>query len=84
MLFVAAKLAHLHHLPQGQPERAKRTRAMVDAMDAAGFGNCTNHYECEAACPKNISADYIAMMNRDYAKSMFAARDEKKSSDGAG
>ncbi|KAB2898779.1 MAG: succinate dehydrogenase/fumarate reductase iron-sulfur subunit [Kofleriaceae bacterium] len=83
MLFVAAKLAHLHHLPQGQPERARRTRAMVEAMDAAGFGNCTNHYECEAACPKNISAEYIALMNRDYAKSVFAGRPEKKTSDGA-
>jgi succinate dehydrogenase / fumarate reductase iron-sulfur subunit len=84
MLFVAAKLAHLHHLPQGQPERARRTHSMVTAMDAAGFGNCTNHYECEAACPKGISVDYIAMMNRDYAKAAFAARDEKKSSDGGG
>jgi succinate dehydrogenase / fumarate reductase iron-sulfur subunit len=84
MLFTAAKLGHLHHLPQGQPERAKRTMRMVEAMDAAGFGNCTNHYECEAACPKGISVDYIAMMNRDYAKASFAARDEKKSSDGGG
>ncbi|MCL4223234.1 MAG: succinate dehydrogenase/fumarate reductase iron-sulfur subunit [Myxococcales bacterium] len=82
MLFVAAKLGHLHSLPQGQPERARRTRAMVEAMDAAGFGNCSNHYECEAACPKGISRDYIAMMNRDYAKAMIAARDEKKSSGG--
>jgi succinate dehydrogenase / fumarate reductase iron-sulfur subunit len=84
MLFVAAKLAHLHYLPQGQPEREKRTIAMVDAMDAAGFGNCTNHYECEAACPKNISADYIAMMNRDYAKASIAGRPEKKGGDGGG
>jgi len=84
MLFVAAKLGHLHHLPQGQPERAKRTIKMVDAMDAAGFGNCTNHYECEAACPKGISREYIAQMNRDYAKAMFAAKDENKASDGGG
>jgi len=84
MLFTAAKLGHLHSLPQGQPERAKRAKAMVEAMDAAGFGNCTNHYECEAACPKGISREYIAMMNRDYAKAMFAAKDEKKAADGAG
>jgi succinate dehydrogenase / fumarate reductase iron-sulfur subunit len=75
MLFVAAKLAHLHHLPQGQPERLHRTHAMVTAMDAAGFGNCSNHYECEAACPKEISRDVIAMLNRDYARSAFAARE---------
>ena len=69
MLFTAAKVAHLAHLPQGQPERLRRVKAMVTAMDAAGFGNCSNHYECEAACPKGISKDYIALMNRDYAKS---------------
>jgi succinate dehydrogenase / fumarate reductase iron-sulfur subunit len=68
MLFTAAKIAHLAHLPQGQPERLRRVKAMVNAMDAAGFGNCSNHYECEAACPKGISKDYIALMNRDYAK----------------
>lgn len=84
MLFVAAKLAHLHHLPQGQPERLRRTKAMVTAMDEAGFGNCTNHYECEAACPKNISVDNIAMMNRDYAKAMFAHRDAKTGGGGDG
>jgi succinate dehydrogenase / fumarate reductase, iron-sulfur subunit len=83
MLFTAAKLGHLHSLPQGQPERAKRAVRMVEAMDAAGFGNCTNHYECEAACPKNISRDYIAMMNRDYAKAKVGARDEKNVADGA-
>jgi len=84
MLFVAAKLAHLHHLPQGQPERLHRTQAMVTAMDAAGFGNCSNHYECEAACPKDISRDVIAMMNRDYAKSALVARDRDSKSDGSG
>lgn len=68
MLFTAAKLKHLNSLPQGQTEEVKRTRAMVDAMDAAGFGNCSNHLECEAACPKGISADLIAQMNRAYAK----------------
>ena len=65
MLFTAAKLSHLHHLPQGQPERLHRSVAMVSAMDAAGFGNCSNHYECEAACPKDISRDVIAELNRD-------------------
>ncbi len=84
MLFVAAKLAHLHNLPQGQPERAHRTQAMVTAMDAAGFGNCSNHYECEAACPKEIKRDVIALLNRDYAKSTFVARTRETKSDGAG
>jgi succinate dehydrogenase / fumarate reductase iron-sulfur subunit len=68
MLFVAAKIGHLRSLPQGKPEQDRRARGMVDAMDAAGFGNCTNHYECEAACPKEISVDWIAKMNRDYAR----------------
>jgi succinate dehydrogenase / fumarate reductase iron-sulfur subunit len=84
MLFVAAKLAHLHQLPQGQPERAHRTQAMVSAMDAAGFGACTNHYECEAACPKAISRDVIAVMNRDYARAALVARDRETKTDGAG
>lgn len=68
MLFVSAKVSHLGHLPQGQPERDKRVLAMVGQMDSEGFGNCTNQYECEAVCPKEISADHIARMNRDYAK----------------
>lgn len=68
MLFTAAKLSHMNTLPQGQPERAQRTIAMVDAMDSAGFGNCSNHLECEAACPKDIKATVIAEMNRGYAK----------------
>ena len=84
MLFTAAKIAHLANLPQGQPERLRRVKAMVTAMDAAGFGNCSNHYECEAACPKGISKDYIALMNRDYAKSAFVAKDAKAVSDGGG
>lgn len=66
MLFVAAKVSHLAHLPQGQPERAERVRNMVAKMDAEGFGNCTNYFECEAACPKEISVRHIAQMNRDY------------------
>jgi succinate dehydrogenase / fumarate reductase iron-sulfur subunit len=84
MLYTAAKLAHMHNLPQGQPERMKRTLAMVDAMDAAGFGNCTNHYECEAACPKEITREVIAMMNRDYAKAALSYREPTAKSDGAG
>jgi succinate dehydrogenase / fumarate reductase iron-sulfur subunit len=84
MLFVAAKLAHLHNLPQGQPERLHRTQAMVSAMDAAGFGNCSNHYECEAACPKQIPRDVMALMNRDYAKAAFLSRDRVIKSDGSG
>jgi succinate dehydrogenase / fumarate reductase iron-sulfur subunit len=66
MLFTGAKIAQLALLPQGQPERYRRARDMVAAMDAAGFGNCTNHAECEAACPKGISIDVIARMNRDF------------------
>ncbi|MDP3073522.1 MAG: succinate dehydrogenase/fumarate reductase iron-sulfur subunit [Opitutaceae bacterium] len=66
MLFVAAKVGHLGLLPQGQAERDKRVLAMVSTMDAEGFGNCTNQYECSAACPKLISHDFIARMNRDY------------------
>jgi succinate dehydrogenase / fumarate reductase iron-sulfur subunit len=66
MLFVAAKVSHLAHMPQGQPEKAKRALAMVSKMDGLGFGNCRNHYECEAACPKEISVEHIAKMNREY------------------
>ncbi len=65
MLFVSAKVAHLGLLPQGQPQRYDRVAAMVDTMDAEGFGGCTNHAECEAACPKGISVKYIARLNRD-------------------
>jgi succinate dehydrogenase / fumarate reductase iron-sulfur subunit len=64
-LFTAAKLAHLNLLPQGQPERYRRTEDMVDTMEQY-FGSCTNHGECQAACPKEISIDFIAAMNRDY------------------
>jgi succinate dehydrogenase / fumarate reductase iron-sulfur subunit len=72
MLFVSAKVSHLGHLPQGQPERRKRALAMVRQMDNEGFGNCTNQYECEAACPKEISVDHIARLNRDYGKAVLA------------
>ena len=66
MLFTSAKIAHLNLLPQGQPERSKRVLAMMKQMEAEGFGNCTNQYECEAACPKGISVDNIARLNRDF------------------
>jgi succinate dehydrogenase / fumarate reductase iron-sulfur subunit len=67
MLFTAAKVAHMNSLPQGQPEKHRRTLAMVTTMDGEGFGGCTNIGECEAACPKNIPLDMIAHLNRDYA-----------------
>lgn len=75
MLFTSAKVAHLGMLPQGQPERYDRVRKMVAQHDAEGFGGCTNHGECEAACPKGISLDWIARMNRDFLKGMVAERD---------
>jgi succinate dehydrogenase / fumarate reductase iron-sulfur subunit len=74
MLFVAAKVAHLGLLPQGQPEHRQRVLSMVEAMDAAGFGNCTNEYECEAECPKNISVSNIARMNREFLRSKLFPR----------
>ena len=72
-LFTAAKIEHLNLLPQGQAERWTRTEAMVETMEEF-FGSCTNHGECQAACPKEISIDFIAMMNRDYLKSKLANR----------
>jgi succinate dehydrogenase / fumarate reductase iron-sulfur subunit len=67
MLFVSAKAAHLNLLPQGKAEKDRRVLAMVETMDAQGFGSCSNTYACEAACPKGISVDFIAKLNRDYA-----------------
>ena len=64
-LFTSAKIGHLGLLPQGQPERYARVRRMVAQMDNEGFGHCTNHGECEAVCPKEISMEFIARMNRD-------------------
>jgi succinate dehydrogenase / fumarate reductase iron-sulfur subunit len=72
-LFTAAKLTHLNLLPQGQAERFKRAESMVETMDSY-FGSCTNHGECEAACPKEISIDVIAMMNSDYRKAKVKNR----------
>ena len=68
MLFTSAKAGHLNLLPQGKPEKDKRVLEMVSAMDDAGFGNCRNYGECSAACPKDISLDFIAKLNRDHAK----------------
>lgn len=66
MLFTSAKVSHLALLPQGDPERTKRVLNMVSVMDAEGFGNCSNTYECEAVCPAEISASFIAKLNREY------------------
>lgn len=71
MLFVSAKVGQFAQLPQGQPERKKRVLAMIDQMQKEGFAACSNFYECEAACPKNISVRFIAKMNRDYARAAF-------------
>jgi len=71
MLFVSAKIAQFAHLPQGQPERYARVRNMIEAMDREGFGNCTNTYECEAACPKEVSIRFIAEVNKDFRRALF-------------
>jgi succinate dehydrogenase / fumarate reductase iron-sulfur subunit len=71
-LFTSAKLAHLNLLPQGQAERSRRTKAMVEQMDIEGFGACSNEGECEAVCPKEIGIENIAKMNRDYLKAVIA------------
>ena len=70
LLFVSAKVGQLARLPQGQPERLSRARAMVETMDAEGFGSCTNQGECEAVCPKGISVNFISRMNSDYRNSI--------------
>ncbi|ABZ94154.1 Succinate dehydrogenase/fumarate reductase subunit B [Leptospira biflexa serovar Patoc strain 'Patoc 1 (Ames)'] len=69
MLFVSAKVSHLALLPQGVVEKKERVRKMVSAMDKEGFGNCTNQYECEAACPKEISVNFITKLNREFISS---------------
>ncbi|MGB0587717.1 MAG: succinate dehydrogenase/fumarate reductase iron-sulfur subunit [Limisphaerales bacterium] len=71
MLFVAAKVSHLSLMPQGQPERERRALAMVKQMDDEGFGNCTVTGSCEAVCPKEISLDFIARMNREYGRALI-------------
>jgi len=79
MLFTAAKSSQLNSLPQGKAEKDSRVLGMVSAMDEAGFGNCTNCGECQAVCPKGITLDFIAQMNRDYAvasvKKIFGSAD---------
>lgn len=71
-LFVAAKVSHLRFLPQGEPERARRVKAMLDAMEREGFGACGNQFECEAVCPKSISVRFIATLNREYLRAAIA------------
>jgi succinate dehydrogenase / fumarate reductase, iron-sulfur subunit len=75
MLFTGAKVAQLALLPQGQPERMLRVRRMVGVMDALGFGGCTNHGECESACPKAIPLEVIARLNRDFLKASLRGED---------
>jgi succinate dehydrogenase / fumarate reductase, iron-sulfur subunit len=71
MLFTSAKVAQLAVLPQGKAEAAARVQAMLNTMQECGFGNCSNHYECQAACPKGISVKFIAKLNREYQKAFF-------------
>lgn len=71
-LFTSAKITQLANLPQGQPERSRRVVAMVEEMDRLGFGDCSNHGECEAVCPKEISITHIAQMRRDYLMATLA------------
>lgn len=75
MLFVSAKVGQLAALPQGQPERGRRVINMVEQMDKEGFGNCTNQFECEAVCPKEISVDFIAQMNREFVRAKVLGAD---------
>ena len=74
MLFVSAKVSHLANHPQGHPERKQRVLKMVAQMDSEGFGNCTNHAECEAACPKEISISHIAKMNREFISATLSGK----------
>jgi succinate dehydrogenase / fumarate reductase iron-sulfur subunit len=83
-LFTAAKITHLGVLPQGQPERARRVLAMVAQMDEEHFGHCSLYGECQEACPKLISIDTIARMNRDFIRASLAARAEAAVAGGAG
>jgi succinate dehydrogenase / fumarate reductase iron-sulfur subunit len=83
-LFMSAKIGHLNALPQGQAERDKRTLAMVAQHEKEGFGSCSNHYLCEAACPKDISIQWIARMNRDLLKASVSYKPEVQSGGGSG
>ncbi|OYT15211.1 MAG: succinate dehydrogenase [Bacteroidetes bacterium 4572_77] len=71
MLFTGSKISHLASLPQGKVERSNRIKAMVEQMDKEGFGACSNHYECEAVCPKGLSVSFISKMNRELLVSIF-------------
>jgi succinate dehydrogenase / fumarate reductase iron-sulfur subunit len=82
MLFTAAKASHLNLLPQGQPERNQRVLNMVAAMDSEGFGGCTNIGECSAVCPKEISMDFIARLNRDLLKATVSGGPKPPSKSG--
>jgi succinate dehydrogenase / fumarate reductase iron-sulfur subunit len=83
MLFTAAKVTHLGLLPQGQPERERRVLGMIERMDLEGFGGCTNFGECTEACPKEISLETIARMNRDYRRASLTVRDGEAAPAGA-
>ena len=83
-LFTAAKVSHLALLPQGQPERWSRVQNLVAQLEKEAFGSCTNFGECEAVCPKGISIDFIAMMNRDWLTSAFRAEREARGGGGSG
>jgi succinate dehydrogenase / fumarate reductase iron-sulfur subunit len=76
MLFVSAKVSHLALMPQGEVEADRRVLSMVQRMDSEGFGNCTNQYECEAGCPKGISVNFIARMNREYLRASICSQEE--------
>ncbi len=78
MLFTSAKINHLNLLPQGQPERTSRVLNMADQMDKEGFGACTNHAECQDACPKGISIKFISTMNRDYRRAALVEPSERR------
>ena len=84
MLYTSAKLSHLNLLPQGQPERFQRVLSVVARMEQEGFGSCTNIGECEAACPKEISLDFIARMNHDYIKARLRRGGKASRKTGAG
>ena len=75
MLFTSAKISQLALLPHGRPEAARRALAMVAKMDELGFGNCTNHKECEVECPKGISISHIARLNREFIKAALGSRE---------
>jgi len=81
MLFTSAKVAHLAEVPQGQAERWDRVLGMVETHDKEGFGNCTNHGACQTACPKGISIDYIAQLNRDLIRATLSAKPTESGKD---